>query len=47
MCNRETYGHFQRFSNRVNHFDPKYPDIELKKENRYHIVGKVVEKKRY
>ena len=25
----------------------KYPDIELKKGNKYHIVGKVEEKKRY
>lgn len=27
--------------------NPKCPDIELKKGVRYHIVGKVVEKKRY
>ncbi len=28
--------------------NPKYPDIELKKGNKYHIIGKVVEKqKRY
>jgi SOS-response transcriptional repressor LexA len=26
--------------------NPKYPDIELKKRNKYHIVGKVVEKKK-
>jgi hypothetical protein len=27
--------------------NPKYPDIELKKGVKYHIVGKIVEKKRY
>lgn len=27
--------------------NPKYPDIELKKGLRYHIAGKIVEKKRY
>jgi SOS-response transcriptional repressor LexA len=27
--------------------NPQYPDIELKKGNKYRIVGKVVEKKRY
>jgi len=26
--------------------NPKYPDIELKKGNKYRIVGKVVEKKK-
>jgi len=27
--------------------NPKYPDIELTKGVHYHIVGKIVEKKRY
>jgi SOS-response transcriptional repressor LexA len=27
--------------------NPKYPDIELKRGDKYHIVGKIVEKKRY
>ena len=26
--------------------NPKYPDIELKKGEHYHIVGKIVEKKK-
>ncbi len=26
--------------------NPKYPDIELKKGDRYNIVGKIVEKKK-
>ena len=31
----------------LNPLNPKYPDIELKRGDKYHIVGKIVEKKRY